>query len=148
MQFRVSTIPRGYYGVGKFQIIDGLFDIAIAYNPNKSSTYGDIYAAYHTATLAVGRRAESRRSNPQPWCRFLEGRVPLSDATTFIDSYDTTGNRQKEDGTTVCKLDALDFAIQASVRAKEISGVFHYVVGIQPIAIGSPPLMGLYLLNT
>jgi hypothetical protein len=128
MQMQVGSIPREYFSVGKFRFIDAIFMVSIATHPE--SPYGLEYG-----TLLVGRQADHRRMSPQPWCRFLDHPVDFSRAAEIVSSYQRRPITQDPEENSSL-MTYYKHSIRASVKAKEISGVFFYVVSIIPTEKG------------
>jgi hypothetical protein len=135
MQMRVGGgIPRECYAVGKFRFIDTIFQVSMTVRP-------DIPGANETeefATLLVGRQADHRRMSPQPWCRFLDHPIDFSRAAEIASSYQRRSiTRGPEADASLTTYRHQDVSVMASVKAKEISGVFYYVISVLPVEQGT-----------
>jgi hypothetical protein len=139
MQMRVGSIPREYYAVGKFRFIDTIFQVSMTDNPNSPRRE-------EFATLLVGRQADHRRMSPQPWCRFLDHPIDFSRAAEIASSSIT---RDPEADTSLTTYRIRNRRVMAGVKAKEISGIFYYVISVLPVEEGTNSAnMGMLLCNS
>ncbi|CAO2657745.1 Nn.00g038710.m01.CDS01 [Neocucurbitaria sp. VM-36] len=128
MQMRVMSIPREYYAVGRFRFIDAVLQVSMS-----SSLFDSDHREF--ATLLIGRQADHRRMIPQPWCRFLD--YPnFSRAAQIVSSCQQESITRDPEANT-SSTTYRNHRVMASVKAKEISGVFHYVVSIIPVEEGA-----------
>lgn len=129
-QLHTDPIPKRYYNLNRFKIIDGILDLSlVAIRPLAE-------VPYSCPKLIVGRQASSRRQAPEPWCQFadsLESFEPEQPHADFIAQYEA--GSPSPDGLNVTSHRILEgfekgSVIRASVREKEISGIMHYLVAV------------------
>ncbi|KAI1372825.1 heterokaryon incompatibility protein-domain-containing protein [Hypoxylon crocopeplum] len=146
MQLRVAPIPRKCLGEGWFCRIEGIFEINM-------SDLGTILEGLPVLiTLLVGRQSNSRREpHPKPWCRLLEKRIDIRAAEDFMDKYNNKAKPFEDEAWESVHLKKVGGCqLKASVRVKEISGFFYYVVALRPLTVGTQAAEDteLLLLNT
>ncbi|KAK0620913.1 heterokaryon incompatibility protein-domain-containing protein [Immersiella caudata] len=132
MQLRVLPIPTHLYNIGKFRIVDGVFNVEVAhvdYNPPPEVVSK---ALMMEKALIVGRQAGSRRAIPRPWCRILGRSFRSKDAVSLFDSSQGTPETNEwESERSVWVEGQEQIVLEAAVQTKEISGVYYHVVTIQ-----------------
>lgn len=132
MQMRVESIPREYYAIGKFRFVDAIFQVSMSLDPYTLDRE-------KFATLLVGRQADHRRMSPQPWCRFLERPINFSKAAETASSYNANQRRSliKDPEADTSLTTYGNRPVMAAIKAKEISGVFYYVISVLPVENGT-----------
>lgn len=128
-QLHTDPIPKKYYNLNRFKIIDGILDLSLV-------TIRPLAGVNSCPKLIVGRQASSRRQAPEPWCQFADSLgsfEPEQPHADFIAQYEA--GRPFPDGLKVTSYRILEGfekgnVIRASVREKEISGVMHYLVAV------------------